>query len=107
MNLKIKTKVFVASELQVEKKDDSNLTLIEYCKFFKADTFIVKPNTDNYHPYSIFKKNKIKLETFNFGNDDILKLNKIQSYNRIDKKTYYLSFLDYFCKFGGLWRIFS
>ncbi len=100
--LKIKTKVYVASEISVDAREDSNLTLIEYCKFFNADTFIVKPNTDNYHPHSIFEKNKIKLVTFNFQADDILKLNRIQNYNKIDKKTYYLSFLDYFCKYGGL-----
>lgn len=100
--LEINTKIFTASELPVTKQNDSNLTLIDYCKFFKADSFIVKPNTDDYHPNLIFKKNKIKLVTFNFEDDDVLKLDKIQSYNKIDNKTYYLSFLDYFCKYGDL-----
>ena len=99
---KIKTEIFIASELAVEKKEDSNLTLIDYCKFFHADSFIVKPNTESYHPHSVFKNNKIKLVTFNFENDNILKLNRIQSYNKNNKKTYYLSFLDYFCNYGGL-----
>ncbi len=101
-HLKMKTKIFIASELSVKKKEDSNLTLIEYCKFFNADSFIVKPDTESYHPHSIFEKNEIKLVTFNFKDDDIEKLNRIQSFNKIDKKNYYLSFLDYFCKYGGL-----
>ena len=100
--LKINTKVFVASELPLKKKNDSNLTLIEYCKFFKADSFIVKPNTDSYHPHLIFEQNKIKLVTFNFEDDDVLKQSKIQWYDKINNKNYYLSFLDYFCKYGDL-----
>ena len=84
------------------KKDDSNLTLIDYCKFFKADSFIVKPNTDSYHPHLIFEQNKIKLVTFNFEDDDVLKQSKIQWYDKINNKNYYLSFLDYFCKYGDL-----
>ena len=98
----INTKVFVASELPLKKKNDSNLTLIDYCKFFKADSFIVKPNTDNYHPHLIFEQNEIKLVTFNFEDDDVLKQSKIQWYDKINNKNYYLSFLDYFCKYGDL-----
>ena len=100
-HLKIKTKIFIASELPIKKNDDSNLTLIDYCKFFKANSFIVKPNTESYHPHSIFEKNKIKLITYDFE-DEPLKLNRIKKIDKKNNKTYYLSFLYHYCKYGDL-----
>lgn len=58
--LKIKTEVHISSEINV--KGSSNEKLINLCKYFDADTFVVKKNTDYYHPKKIFLENNIKFK---------------------------------------------
>ena len=45
---KIKKKIFISSEIQV--KGTANEKLINLCKYFNTSSFMVKPETENYHP---------------------------------------------------------
>ena len=58
--LKIKTNIFVSSNINV--KGNSNQKLINLCKYFDADTFVVKKNTEHYHPEKIFLENNIEFK---------------------------------------------
>ena len=43
-----------------------NDKLVDLCKMFKADKFIVKPKTDHYHPCSFFQNHKISFHYFDY-----------------------------------------
>ncbi len=80
----VKKKIYLSSEIKVN--GSGNEKLVNLCKYFKADYFIVKTGSENYHPPNFFKKEKIKLKYFSY--DDIKKENK---YNFKP----YLSIIDY------------
>ena len=60
--LDIKTEIYISSNINVE--GTSNQKLINLCKHFNADTFVVKRNTDHYHPKKIFLENNIEFKYF-------------------------------------------
>jgi hypothetical protein len=60
--LEIKTEIYTSSNINV--KGTSNEKLINLCKYFNADAFIVKRNTEHYHPKNIFLDNKIEFKYF-------------------------------------------
>jgi hypothetical protein len=45
----------------------ANDKLVNMCKKLGADKFIVKPNTENYHPKNVFEKHGIDFEYFVFN----------------------------------------
>lgn len=57
---KINTKIYISSKISIEGKE--NYKLINLCKYFGADTFIVKRNTQHYHPEKIFLESGIKFK---------------------------------------------
>jgi len=61
-NLSIKT--YKSSDFQI--KSSGNDKLVELCKILKCDKFIVKPNTEHYHPISFFKSHEISFEYFQY-----------------------------------------
>tara|TARA_B100001029_G_C15042479_1_gene444668 strand:- start:762 stop:1430 length:669 start_codon:yes stop_codon:yes gene_type:complete len=62
-NLKIET--YKSSDFKINY--DGNDKLVELCKILKCNKFIVKPNTEHYHPISFFKKHKISFEFFEYN----------------------------------------
>ena len=60
--LNIKREIYLSSEIKVD--GSANIKLINLCKHFNADTFVVKKNTDDYHPKDIFLKNNIEFKYF-------------------------------------------
>ena len=58
----IKTEVHISSNISV--KGNSNEKLINLCKHFNANTFVVKKNTEHYHPKKIFMENNIEFKYF-------------------------------------------
>jgi hypothetical protein len=56
----IKTDIFISSNVNVD--GNSNQKLINLCKYFDANFFIVKENTESYHPKNIFLENGIKFK---------------------------------------------
>jgi len=60
----LSTKCFRSSKLNVT--GSGNEKLVNICKHFNANKFIVKPGTENYHPKEIFLKNNISFEYFVF-----------------------------------------
>ena len=89
--LKIKTNIFVSSNIHVE--GNSNQKLINLCKHFDADTFIVKKNTEHYHPKKIFLENNIEFKYIS---------NKMLTYKQQgDNFTPSLSILDYVSNCGS------
>jgi hypothetical protein len=89
----ISTSIYKSSDIDI--KGNSNEKLIGLCKYFNADYFIVKPNTDNYHPEKIFNQNKIKFKYLDYS--------KICEENIKKKLNPKLSILDYATKF----RVFN
>ena len=61
--LKIPTHLVISSEIKV--KGQSNEKLVNLCKHFKADNFLVKADTESYHPKEFFLQNGIELKIFN------------------------------------------
>lgn len=61
-NLSIET--YKSSDFDI--KSSGNDKLVELCKILKCDKFIVKPNTEHYHPLSFFKKEEISFEYFDY-----------------------------------------
>jgi hypothetical protein len=88
--LNINKEIFLSSELNID--GSANVKLINLCKYFNAKTFIVKKNTENYHPKEIFLKNDIQ---FKYFSNKILKYN--QSGNNFIPN---LSILDYISNCG-------
>jgi len=70
--LGITTKCYRSSELNI--KSSGNEKLIDICKYFNANKFIVKSGTEHYHPKEIFLEHNIEFEYF---------LNTPESYNQI------------------------
>ncbi len=88
--LNIQSEVFISSRLNVN--GSSNQKLINMCKYFNADTFIVKRNTNDYHPKKLFLENNIKLKYFS---------NKPMRYQQQGNNFIpYLSILDYTANCG-------
>lgn len=89
--LKIKTNIFLSSNIRVE--GNSNQKLINLCKYFDADTFVVKKNTEHYHPKKIFLENNIEFKYIS---------NKIINYEQQgDNFIPSLSILDYVSNCGS------
>lgn len=59
----IKTPCFRSSELSVAHLP-GNEKLVALCRHFGADHFVVKPNTESYHPPSEFQPNGIEFTPF-------------------------------------------
>jgi len=85
----ISTKIYKSSDLNI--KSNSNKKLIELCKHFNANYFIVKPNTENYHPEKIFNQNMIKFKYLDYS-----KINEESIRKKFNPR---LSILDYATKF--------
>jgi len=64
--LGITTKTVVSSKLGIDLKN--NEKLIALCQEFKADRFLVKPNTEDYHPRETFQQKGIQLTMFHQQN---------------------------------------
>lgn len=60
--LKINCKTYRSSELEIHST--GNQKLVDLCKLFNANRFIVKPNTEHYHPKEFFKKEGIQFSYF-------------------------------------------
>jgi len=60
--LGINRKTYRSSELKV--KGQGNQKLVSICKELGADRFLVKPNTESYHPEAFFKEHGIGLVSF-------------------------------------------
>ena len=60
--LGISQKTYRSSELGVNSK--GNQKLVDICKLLGADRFLVKPNTESYHPEAFFKEHGIGLVSF-------------------------------------------
>ncbi len=89
--LKIKTNIFLSSNIRVE--GNSNQKLINLCKYFDADTFVVKKNTEHYHPKKVFLENNIEFKYIS---------NKIINYEQQgDNFIPSLSILDYVSNCGS------
>jgi len=71
----INRKIYLSSELKI--KGSSNEKLINLCKYFGVEKFILKRGTDSYHPHSLFLENKI--EVLFFDND-------VKDYDQFNKK---------------------
>lgn len=69
--LNIKSEIYISSEIDV--KGTSNQKLINICKYFNVDKFIVKKNTEHYHPKKQFLDNNIEFKYFS---------NKMIEYNQ-------------------------
>ena len=94
---KIKKKIFISSEIQV--KGTANEKLINLCKYFNTSSFMVKPETENYHPKVLFKKNNIDFKFYS---------NKTKSYNQKSKIFLPgLSIIDYIANNGNSLTIFE
>lgn len=65
--LGISTPCYRSSEIKV--KGTANDKLVGLCHQFDADGFIVKPNTDHYHPRSYFKEKGIDFKYFSPNNN--------------------------------------
>lgn len=61
----IKTNLFLSSNINV--KGTSNQKLINLCKYFDASSFVVKENTEHYHPKNIFLDNGIKFKYLTYN----------------------------------------
>ena len=85
----IKTEVFKSTDIKIE--GTANEKLINLCKYFDADYFIVKPDTENYHPKEIFVQNNIKFQYLNYL--EIFKKDFRKDFNPN------LSIIDYATKF--------
>ncbi len=83
--LGIRTPCYRSSELEVAGK--GNEKLVNICKILGADTFIVKPGTDNYHPREYFLGCGIDFHYFEYPSEDYPQL-----HGSFDK---HLSILDY------------
>ena len=71
----IKRKIYLSSELKI--KGRSNEKLINLCKYFDVEKFILKRGTNLYHPHSLFLENKIEILLFD---------NEIKKYDQFNKK---------------------
>ena len=84
-----------------EKKNDNYLSfsqaldqkLVDICKLLGADSFIVKPNTEDYHPKEFFENNGVKLVEF-----DPVPIPYLQQYDDFISN---LSALDYIMNCGS------
>lgn len=63
--LSISTPCIPSSSLNINL--NNNEKLVEICKKVGADSFLVKPNTNHYHPKDFFKKNNISLKEFKYS----------------------------------------
>ena len=91
---KIKSKIYLSSDLDTEGK--SNQKLINICKYFSADTFVVKENTEHYHPKEVFLNDKIKFKYFS---------NKTLNYKQLGNSFIpHLSALDYIANCGSFYK---
>ena len=88
--LNITCDVYRSSELGI--KSTGNQKLVDICKLLNADSFIVKPNTESYHPKEFFEKKGIKLVYF-----DPLLIPYSQQYGNFNSN---LSALDYVMNCG-------
>lgn len=65
LGLKIPT--YRSSELSIP--ETGNEKLVKMCQKLGATRFIVKPNTEDYHPRSFFESHGISLEYFSYENE--------------------------------------
>jgi hypothetical protein len=100
--LKLDKRIYIASQLPIDTKKNSNLMLINYCNFFGADTFIVKPDTEHYHPKIFFEKFKIKFNYFNLGENELKILELSKYYDKNKNISCFLSYLHFFCNHGTI-----
>ena len=49
---------------------NNNEKLVEMCKIFGANKFLVKPGTNDYHPSNFFKDRGIGLKYFDYNYDE-------------------------------------
>ena len=75
-----------SSELKINST--GNEKLINLCKYFEADNFIVKKNTENYHPIELFQKQDIKFKYIEYD--------QVQSNDKLNFKPD-MSIVDYAC----------
>tara|TARA_B110000467_G_C18312522_1_gene479111 strand:+ start:1016 stop:1675 length:660 start_codon:yes stop_codon:yes gene_type:complete len=85
-HFKIKKKIYLSSELKINST--GNEKLINLCKYFEADNFIVKKNTENYHPIELFQKQDIKFKYIEYD--------QVQSNDKLNFKPD-MSIVDYAC----------
>ena len=60
--LNINCDIYLSSELGIKSK--GNQKLVDICKLLGANKFIVKPNTESYHPKEFFETENISLVNF-------------------------------------------
>ena len=89
--LNITCDAYRSSELGI--KSTGNQKLVDICKLLGADSFIVKPNTEDYHPKEFFENNGIKLVEF-----DPVPIPYLQQYDDFISN---LSALDYIMNCGS------
>ena len=87
----ITKKIHLSSSLNIKEK--GNEKIVNICKYFNGSKFLVKPNSEEYHPKKYFKDNDIDLLNFTYT-DIILKDNK--TFNKE------LSALDYLLNIGNI-----
>ncbi len=80
----IKKKIYISSQIKVD--GTGNEKLINLCEYFKADHFVVKENTEKYHPKKIFMEKNIQFKYFSYK--------QIQTNNKSNFKPS-LSIIDY------------
>lgn len=80
----IKKKIYISSQIKVD--GIGNEKLINLCKYFKADYFVVKENTESYHPKKTFMEKNIQFKYFSYK--------QIQTNNKSNFKPN-LSIIDY------------
>ena len=99
--LLIPTSCIASSSLEVNLK--SNEKLVEICKLLGANSFLVKPETNDYHPKDYFEQNGIGLKYFTYNNHIYPQLHKgfipglsiidiIMNCGKIDTKSYLMKF---------------
>ena len=89
--LEINVQTFRSSSLEIETQ--GNQKLIDICRYFGTDKFVVKPNTEDYHPKDFFVSQGVDFHIFD---PQVLKYN--QQYEGFIPN---LSILDYAMNCGN------
>jgi len=89
--LSIQTPCYKSSDLEIET--EGNQKLVDMCKMFNADIFIVKPNTESYHPKKFFLEHDINFKYFLYKDEEYNQLHGSYVQN--------LSILDYVMNCGS------
>ena len=83
---RIEKKIYLSSDIKIN--GTGNEKLINLCKYFEADNFIVKKNTENYHPIELFKEQDIQFKYIEYD--------QVQNDNKLNFKPD-ISIIDYAC----------